>query len=96
MDNVIGLLPVMPWSRREFAIPHRAKLAPQGMASHRKRELIPDPLRQISKPPAHNAMGSRNGPSLDLLRKPGAFAHHSGSKLAPVPCVLPDHQDRPR
>ncbi|ALH83063.1 hypothetical protein AN936_23230 (plasmid) [Sphingopyxis macrogoltabida] len=43
------------------------------MAGHGKRELIPDPLRQISKPPAHNAMGSRDRPSLDLLRQPGAL-----------------------
>ena len=64
---------MMPWSRREFAISHRAKLAPQGMAGDRKRELIPYPLRQIGKLPAHNAMGSRDRPGLDLLRQPGAL-----------------------
>lgn len=43
------------------------------MAGYGKRELIPDPLRQISKPPAHNAMGSRDWPGIELLRQPGAL-----------------------
>ena len=53
-------------------IPSRVACAP-GYGKSRKSQTHPNPLRQISKSPAHNAMDSRDRPSLDLLRQPGAW-----------------------
>ena len=95
----------MAWPRRELAISHRAKLAPQSVARHGKRELIPDPLRQISKPPPERVEGAqRRVPQGSvqprLVLQAGRTAHRSGSRLAPAPfwpssghaCVLQDHR----
>ena len=62
----------MAGPRRELAIAHRQKLAPEGVAGERKRKLIPYPLRQIGKPPAHHAMCRGDRPWLHNRRKPGA------------------------
>ena len=59
--------------RRKLAIAHRAKLAPESVARDGEREFIPDPLRQIGKPPTHHAMRRRDRSRLDNRRKPGAL-----------------------
>ena len=61
---------MMTGPRRELAVAHRAKLAPEGIARHGERELIPDPLRQIGKPPAYHAVRRRDRPRLNNRRKP--------------------------
>ena len=59
--------------RRKLAIAHRPELAAQGMARDRERELVPNPLRQISKPPTHDAMCRRDRPGLDYCGKLSAL-----------------------
>lgn len=49
-----------------FAIAHRMHLAAQGLA-RRNTELLPLPLRQIAKTPAHNAVEVGRGSALDSL-----------------------------
>ena len=63
----------MPGPRRELAVAHRTKLAPERVARDGERELVPDPLRQIGKPPTHHAMRRRYRPGLDDRRELGAL-----------------------
>jgi len=55
------------------SLAHSTELAPEGVARDRERELVPDPLGQIGKPPAHYTVRGENWPGLDNRRKPGAL-----------------------
>ena len=59
--------------RRKPAVAHRPELAAHGMARDRERELVPNPLRQISKPPTHDAVCRWDWPGLDYCCKLGAL-----------------------
>jgi len=54
-------------TRGELAIADSPKLAAQSVTCDRHLELVPYPLRQIGKPPAHYAMRSRDRARLDDL-----------------------------
>ena len=65
IGNVIGLLPVVTGASRELAIAHSPQLPPKREARDRQAELVPYPLRQIDKPPAHYTMSRRDRASVD-------------------------------
>ena len=52
---------------RQLAISHRAQLAAQRLLADPDAELLPDPVRQVDEPPAHDAVGRRNRATLDDL-----------------------------
>ena len=49
-----GVLRVVLRSRGELAEPHGAQFPAERLPAHRHPELIPQPLRQIDQPPAHD------------------------------------------
>jgi len=63
----------MSGPRRELAVAHRTELAPEGVARDRERELVPDPLGRVGKPPAHYTVRGGNWPGLDNRGKRGAL-----------------------
>ena len=55
--------------RRELAIAYRIQFAPKRLAAHRDTVLLPKPLHQIDKSPAHDPIEIGNGTFLDRLDK---------------------------
>lgn len=62
----------MAGARRELAVAHRVQFAPECVARDGKLKLIPDPLRQIGKSPAHHAVRRRDRSRLDRRNEPVA------------------------
>ena len=54
---------------RQLAIAQRAQLPAQRLLADADRELVPDPLRQIDQPPAHDTVRGRDRTALDDLRQ---------------------------
>lgn len=85
---------MMFWPGGKLAIAHRTQLAPKRLATHRDAILLPQPLHQIDKPPAHNAVKTPNGTflyrrdkRLALLVVQQRLAALSLSSLQPVRTV---------
>jgi len=75
-------LGVMARASRELAVAQSAHLPTQRLLRDRDPVLVPEPLDQIDKPPAHYPVHRRNGTALDkgrqvrpmLLCQPGGLA----------------------
>lgn len=54
-------------ARRELAEPHGAQFPPNRLAAHRDAELLPQPLHQVTQPPADHAVETGLRPGLHGL-----------------------------
>src|SRR5262245_38898339 len=71
--NGFGVLGIMARPGGELAKTERTQFAPQCLPAHRYAELIPKPLHEIEKPPAHHAVEIGPRPSFDSLGESGAL-----------------------